>query len=115
MATHENLVPRLSASEMVGRAVFVTLPSSADNNNGRHIAMNDRQNPFVRVHFSEGVPDSSDGKDGREGRCGRSPLAVRSLLPRCCCLRSSSPKIALCSSWGVELSDSFNEEAFEGR
>ena len=60
MATHENLVPRLRASEIVGKAVFVTLPSRAESSNGKHIAMKDRQNPFVRVHFSEGVPDSSD-------------------------------------------------------
>jgi hypothetical protein len=63
VATHENLMPRLRASDIDGKAVFVTLPSRADSNKGRHIAMNDRQNLFVRVHFSDGVPESSDGKD----------------------------------------------------
>lgn len=55
VATQENLVPRSNASEMVGSAVFVTLPSSAERRSGRQIAMKERQKPSDRFHLAEGV------------------------------------------------------------
>jgi hypothetical protein len=74
VATHENVVPRLSASDIVGRAVFVTLPSRADNNSGRHMAMKERQNPSVRFQSSEGVPETSEGEEGKVGRLSQYSL-----------------------------------------
>ena len=55
VATQENFVPRSKASEMVGRAVLVTLPSRAERSSGMHIAINDRQKPSDRFHLAEGV------------------------------------------------------------
>jgi hypothetical protein len=71
VATQEKEVPRLSASDMVGNAVFVTLPSSAERSSGRHIAMKERQKPFVRVHFSSGVRELSEGGEVRAGQIGQ--------------------------------------------
>ena len=55
VATHENVVPRSSASEIVGKAVLVTLPSRAESKSGIHIAINERQKPSERVHFCDGI------------------------------------------------------------
>lgn len=85
VATQEKVVPRFNASEMVGKAVFVTLPSSAESSNGRHIAMKERQKPLVLVHFSEGVPESSVGSDLRTGRIGQLFSDVTFKLSTCCC------------------------------
>ena len=68
VATQENLVPRSSASEIVGSAVLVTLPSKADSRRGMQMAMKDRQKPAPRVHTCEGVSEGSEG--GSFGRVG---------------------------------------------
>jgi hypothetical protein len=67
VAIQENIVPRSSASEIVGSAVFVTLPSSAERRRGIHIAMKDRQKPGPRVHFWVGGMGAVE--EGRAG-CG---------------------------------------------
>jgi hypothetical protein len=69
VATQENFVPRSRASEIVGRAVLVTLPSRADRSSGMHMAMKERQNPSDRFHLVEGVNDGRDG--GKVGRLRR--------------------------------------------
>lgn len=69
VATHANFVPRSSASEMVGRAVLVTLPSSAERRSGMHIAVKERQNPSARVHLAEAVCEGMES--WRVGRLGR--------------------------------------------
>lgn len=97
---------------MVGKAVFVTLPSSAERSNGRHIAVKERQKPLVRVHFSEGVPESSEGRDVRVGRIGQFSLDA---LLVCCCWSWFRPNFAVRSSVDVGTSEYFNEEAFDGR
>lgn len=53
VAIQENLVFKSRTSEMVGSAVFVMLPSSAERSSGMHMAMKDRQKPSDRVHFAE--------------------------------------------------------------
>ena len=85
VATQEKAVPRFSASEMVGKAVFVTLPSSAESSSGRHMAMKERQKPLVLVHFSEGVPKASVGSDFKTGRSGQFFSDVILRLSACCC------------------------------
>jgi hypothetical protein len=72
VATQENLVPRSSASEIVGSAVLVTLPSSAESRRGMQMAMKDRQKPVPRVHTCEGVSEGREG--GSFGRVGFSSL-----------------------------------------
>ena len=57
-------MPRSRASEMVGSAVLVTLPSSADRSNGIQIAVKERQKPGPRTHFMEGVREGWDGGSG---------------------------------------------------
>jgi hypothetical protein len=54
VATQEKEVPRSRASEMVGSAVLVTLPSSAESRSGMHMEIKERQNPVPRVHTCEG-------------------------------------------------------------
>jgi hypothetical protein len=65
VATQEKFVPRLRASEMVGKAVLVTLPSRAERRRGRHIAVNDRQKPRPLFHLiagrAEGREDDGEG------------------------------------------------------
>jgi hypothetical protein len=109
VATQENVVPRLSASEMVGKAVFVTLPSSAESSNGKHIATKERQKPLVRVHSSEGVLELSEGCDSRAGRIGQpfSDAIFESLV--CCWKIDDSPSV------GDGASECFSEEAFDGK
>lgn len=69
MATQEKFVPRFSASEMVGRAVLVTLPSRADSKSGMQMAMKDRQNPAPRRHCCNDVSKMSEGSGpGSVGR-----------------------------------------------
>jgi len=53
---------------MVGRAVFVTEPSSAESSRGMQRAIKERQKPSPRVHFSDGVNDGMLGGIG--GRVG---------------------------------------------
>ena len=55
VATQEKAVPRSNASAIVGRAVLVMLPSSADNRSGTQIAAKDVQKPAPRVHSSGGT------------------------------------------------------------
>jgi hypothetical protein len=66
VATQEKLVPRSSASEIVGSAVLVTLPSRAERRRGMQMAIKERQKPGPRFHVIEGVQDGSEG--GRVGR-----------------------------------------------
>jgi hypothetical protein len=88
VATQENFVPRSRASEMVGRAVLVTLPSRAERSSGMHMAMKERQNPSDRFHLVEGVKEGRDGgKVGRLRRRERALLkawegSVSGLLPK---------------------------------
>lgn len=61
-------MPRDRELEMVGRAVFVTEPSSAESRRGMQRAIKERQKPSPRVHFSDGVSDGMLGGIG--GRIG---------------------------------------------
>jgi hypothetical protein len=67
-------VPRDRELEMVGRAVFVTEPSSAESRRGMQRAIKERQKPSPRVHFSDGVSDGMLGGIG--GRVGFSSWAA---------------------------------------
>jgi hypothetical protein len=64
--TQEKLGPRSSASEIVGSAVLVTLPSRAERRSGMQMAIKERQKIGPRFHVIEGVQDGSEG--GRVGR-----------------------------------------------
>lgn len=65
-------MPRSSASDIVGSAVFVTLPSRAERRRGTQTAMKERQKPSSRLHLRLAV---WDGKSGRVGRLRGSPSA----------------------------------------
>lgn len=77
VATHENEVPRLRASDMVGSAVLVTLPSSAESRSGTQMAIKERQKPSSRRHFRLGVSEGKEGNVGRLRPCGASCVVGR--------------------------------------
>ena len=52
----------------MGKAVFVTEPSSAESRRGMQRAIKERQKPSPRVHFSDG--DSEGMLGGIGGRVG---------------------------------------------
>jgi hypothetical protein len=67
------MVPKSRASEMVGSAVLVTLPSRAERRRGMQMARKDRQKPGPRDHSCTGASDGSEG--GRVGRLNFSSIS----------------------------------------